>query len=327
MNVNVSCHLDPLALQEYIGQVFGSSYVVSGVSRMHGGAQKVVYKVDCTNGFSSVLYVWDLSMNFFQQEIEQNTINAGSYGSGLFASSNRFLKEHSIRTPALYDLNNDRTDYTFDYALVEYIDGQKAEAYFSHPDPEVKEHVLQQVGTLVTAMHNIKRNTFGAPEQHRNVRKTGQCHLMLQDNAKLQLAYAVQYIDLINTNKEKLLDKLDELAARIGPRTEYGLIHDELGPDHLLVNERLEPYLIDIEGVRFFDIEHEHSFLEFRFGEYYRYLQNDSLDPDRMRFYRFHHHIALISAGLKLLHRGYPDQQFSRNLSRYHTELAMRYIE
>ncbi|QSF47842.1 phosphotransferase [Paenibacillus tianjinensis] len=260
-----------------MGQVFGSSCVVSGVSRMHGGAQKVVYKVNCTNGFSCVLYVWDLPMNFFQQEIEQNTINAGSYGSGLFASSNRFLKEHSIRTPALYDLNNERMDYTFDYALVEYIDGQKAEAYFSHPDPEVKEHVLQQVGTLVTAMHNIKRNTFGAPEQHRNVRKPGQCHLVLQDNAKQQLAYAVQYIDLINTNIEKLLDK--------------------------------------------------HSFLEFRLGEYYRYLKNDSLDPDRMRFYRFHHHIALISAGLKLLHRGFPDQQFSRNLSRYHTELAMRYIE
>lgn len=68
MNVNVSCPLDPLALQEYIGQVFGSSYVVSGVSRMHGGAQKVVYKVDCTNGFSSVLYVWDLSMNFFSRK-------------------------------------------------------------------------------------------------------------------------------------------------------------------------------------------------------------------------------------------------------------------
>ncbi|MNB96342.1 Phosphotransferase enzyme family protein [compost metagenome] len=325
--MNVSCHLNPDALQNYVSEVLGSSYTVSGVSRMHGGAQKVVYKIDCTNGFSSVLYVWDLSMNFFQQEIEQNTLGAGSYGSGLFASGNRFLKEHSIRTPALYNLNNDRTDYTFDYALVEYIDGQKAEAYFSHPDPEVKEQVLRQVGALVTAMHGIKRDTFGAPEQPDRGHNTGQCHLVLQDNAKLQLAYAVQYIDLINTNKEKLLDKLVELAARISPRTEYGLIHDELGPDHLLVNERLEPYLIDIEGVRFFDIEHEHSFLEFRFGEYYRYLQNDSLDPDRMRFYRFHHHIALISAGLKLLHRGYPDQHFSRNLSRYHTELAMRYIE
>ncbi|WP_277468754.1 MULTISPECIES: phosphotransferase [unclassified Paenibacillus] len=310
-----------------MSKVFGSSYLISSVPRMHGGAQKVVYKVDCTNGFSCVLYVWDLAMNFFQQEIEQNNINAGSYGSGLFAASNRFLKEHSIRTPALYDLNNDRTDYKFDYALVEYIDGQKAEAYFSHPNPAVKEHVLQQIGTLVSAMHSIKRNTFGAPEQHYNEPNMDQCYLQLLENAKLQLAYAVQHIDLINTNKEKLLDKLNELADRIGPRSEYGLIHDELGPDHLLVNEKLEPYLIDIEGVRFFDIEHEHSFLEFRFGEYYRYLQNDSLDPDRMRFYRFHHHIALISAGLKLLHRGYPDQEFSRNLAKYHTELAIRYID
>ncbi|WP_342566473.1 phosphotransferase [Paenibacillus sp. FSL R7-0345] len=310
-----------------MSKVFGSSYLVSSVSRMQGGAQKVVYKVDCANGFSCVLYVWDLAMNFFQQEIEQNNINARSYGSDLFASSNRFLKEHSIRTPALYDLNNERTDYTFDYALVEYVAGQKAEAYFSHPNPAVKEHVLQQIGSLVNAMHSIKRNTFGAPEQHYNESNTGQCHLLLLENAKLQLAYAVQHIDVINANQEKLLDKLHELEEAIKPRSDYGLIHDELGPDHILVNDRLESYLIDIEGMRFFDIEHEHSFLEFRFNEHYRYLKNDYLDPDRLRFYRFHHHISLISGGLKLLHRGYPDQEFSRGLAKYHTELAMRYIE
>lgn len=66
--MNVSGHLNPDALQNYVSEVLGSSYTVSGVSRMHGGAQKVVYKIDCTNGFSSVLYVWDLSMNFFSRK-------------------------------------------------------------------------------------------------------------------------------------------------------------------------------------------------------------------------------------------------------------------
>ena len=56
-------------------------------------------------------------------------------------------------------------------------------------------------------------------------------------------------------------------------------LYMELGPDHVLINDKLEPYLIDIEGTEFFDIEHEHSFLQFRFGDYYRYLKNDTLDP------------------------------------------------
>lgn len=68
MNVNLSSHLDPDALQKYMSKVFGSSYLVSSVSRMQGGAQKVVYKVDCANGFSCVLYVWDLAMNFFNKK-------------------------------------------------------------------------------------------------------------------------------------------------------------------------------------------------------------------------------------------------------------------
>jgi hypothetical protein len=46
-----------------------------------------------------------------------------------------------------------------------------------------------------------------------------------------------------------------------------GFIHGELGPDHILVNESLTPFLIDIEWAMFFDIEHEHSFLELRFGD------------------------------------------------------------
>ena len=32
------------------------------------------------------------------------------------------------------------------------------------------------------------------------------------------------------------------------------LIHGELGPDHVLIDERGHPVIIDIEGVMFFDL-------------------------------------------------------------------------
>lgn len=146
-------------------------------------------------------------------------------------------------------------------------------------------------------------------------------------NAIIQLSYASEYIDVIRRNQGKLLDMLYNLESKIEPRSRYGYIHGELGPNHVLVTDQLEPCLIDIEGAGFYDIEHEHSFMEFRFGDFYRYLKNDNLDVNRKLFYQYHHHLSLISAGLKLVHRGYPDQQTAKGITDYHTRRALQFIE
>lgn len=323
--MDITCHLDKVDLQDYVWKVFGADYLVDNVSKMHGGAQKVVYKIDCSNGFSCVLYVWDLTMNYFQEEIACEDIHEKSYGSDLFELNNKYLTEHGIRTPALYDLNKERNLYPFDYALVEYIDGHKVEVYFHHSDSRVQDKMFQRLGEMLTSMHTTERHIYGKANQ--SGMNTGKCHLLQMENAKVQLSYASQHMDSIRFNQSKLLDTLYELESRIKTRTQYGFIHGELGPDHVLVNDRLEPYLIDIEGAMFFDIEHEHSFLEFRFGDFYRYLKNDTLDPYRMLFYRYHHHISVTSGGLKLLRRGFPDQQFAKQLAVHHSQCALRFIE
>lgn len=323
--MNFTNHLDPADLQDYVKNIFGSSYLVSKVTKMHGGAQKVVYKVDCSNGFSCVLYVWDLTMNYFQEEIENSEIHKQSYGAELFEINNKYLTQQGIQTPKLYCLNKERNRYPYDYALVEYVDGQKAEVYFHNPDKQVKENVLQRIGDMLTRLHNNVRDTYGKVNQDRV--NSGKCHHLQMNNARNGLAYACQYLDAIKVNHSKILEKMNDLESEIEHRSRYSFIHGELGPDHVLINEKLEPYLIDIEGAEYFDIEHEHSFLEFRFGEFYRYVQNDRLDPSRMLFYRFHHHISLISGGLKLLHRGFPNQKFARRLSEHHCRAVMRMIE
>lgn len=323
--MDTTCHMDSADLQDYIKKVFGTDYIVSNDSRMYGGAQKVVYKIDCVNGFSCVLYVWDLSHNYFKEEILNNDINRQSYGSDLFEMNNKYLLQHGIRTPLLYDLDKRKEQYPFDYALVEYVDGQKAEFYFEHPDSRVRDQVFQQVGDMITRMHSQVRPVYGKVYGN-EISTGGNCHHIQLENAKLQLSFASQHVESIQINQDKLLNIMYELESRIRPRHEYGFIHGELGPDHILVNDKLEPFLIDIEGGMFFDIEHEHSFLELRFGDFYRYVKNNAIDSDRMIFYRLHHHLSLISGGLKLLHRGFPDQAFAKGLIHYHTECAMKFI-
>lgn len=322
--MDIHCHLDYSDLKDYIGKVFGTGYLVANVSKIHGGAQKVVYKIDCSNGFSCVMYVWDLAANYFQEEEANNDINERSYGSVLFEINNKFLTQQGIRTPVLYDLNTERKHYPFDYALVEYVDGQKAEAYFHHTDSQVQDKLFQRLSDMLSSMHANERDVYG--KLNNNATYMEKCHLLQLKNTEVQLSYASHYIDSIRANQSKLLDTLYELESRIKPRTHYRFIHGELGPDHVLVNDKLEPVLIDIEGAMFFDIEHEHSFLALRFGQYYRFLKNNTLDPNRMSFYRFHHHVSLTSGGLKLLHRGFPDQQFAKSLVDYHAKCALQFI-
>lgn len=323
-----TCHLDQADVQECVKKVFGNGYVVADVTKMQGGAQKAVYRIDCYNGFVCVLYVWDITMNYFQEEITRKHVHERSFGAHSFGTNNRFLKEHGISTPALYELqvHTEQSRYPFDYALVEYIEGQKADAYIEHPDQRVQDEVLERLGDMIAGMHANQRQTYGKPGQGEE-RRLERCHLMQLDNAKEQLAYIVLHHAAIRDNYDRLLAVLDELESRIDSRKRYGYIHGELGPDHVLVTDRLTPYLIDIEGAQFFDIEHEHTFLEFRFGEHYRYFRRNGLDPNRMSFYRLHHYISLTSGGLKLLHRGFPDQVFARDLADYHARNTLRFME
>jgi hypothetical protein len=320
-----NCHLDQSDLQEYMEKVFGVSYLVSSVNQMHGGAQKVVYKVDCSNGFSCVLYVWDLTMNYFQEEVEHGNIHEQSYGGDLFEMNNNYLSQQGIQTPLLYDLNRERNRYPYDYALVEYVNGQKAENYFQHADSYVKDKVFQRIGNMLTDMHATERNIYGKVNQ--SMRNEVKCHQLLKRNAKKDLDFARQHLDSIRFYYSQLLDALYMLESKIEPRSRYGFIHGELGPDHILINDNLEPYFIDIEGAEFFDIEHEHSYLQLRFGDYYRYLKNENLDHNRMLFYRYHHHISLTAGGLKLLHRGFPDQQFAKDLANHHSRCALHFFK
>lgn len=321
----VSCHLEQADLRECIKKTFGESYVIANVVKLHGGAQKVVYRIDCDNGFSCLLYVWDISLNYFQEEIENEDIHRQSYGSQLFENNNKYLTEQGIRTPALYTINKERLRYPFDYALVEYIRGDPAETYFHHVDSHVRQSLFERIGDMLRRMHTNERRFYGKVYS-RDINESP-CHLPQLVNAEKQLAYASQYIDGLRNNQGKLLDALDKLESAIKPRTTYRYIHGELGPDHILVNEKLEPYLIDIEGAQFFDIEHEHSFLEFRFGQFYSYMKNDCLDHSRILFYKLHHHLSLASGGLKLLHRGFPNQTFAKGLAEYHSKCALQFLQ
>jgi hypothetical protein len=297
------CLLGMEYLKQLTRETFGANYIINRVDNRHGGAQKVVYKISCSNGFVYMLYIWDLVNNYFQEEIEKLPDNERSYGCELFELNQGYLCKHGIHTPAIYYLNKERIIYPFDFALVEYVDGRDATHYLK-ADAAIKEEVFGRIGSMLAQMHSLQRSTYGNLLNRRNA--TGSCHAQELEHAELHLAYAAEHITAFKDNFIKLQEKINELAAGV---------------------ERLEPYLIDIEGSMYYDLEYEHSFLEFRFGDAYSFLRNNELDRARMLFYKLHHHLSCTAGGLKLIHRGFPNQKLAKGIVEHNYRSSLKYIE
>jgi hypothetical protein len=318
-------HISLFDLSEHIQDLFGGNYKVLSILNMHGGAQKVVYKVECTHGFTCMLYVWDESMNYFQEEKLKSEMFFDSNGAELFEYNNLYLLRQGIRTPKIYLINKEKNRYPFDYAIVECIRGGNLEQYF-HREHTVKDKVLKNFAEMLEKMHSIRASNYGKLK-HNDDLSSDRCEMIVFKNTIEELLHISEHVERIAVNKDRLVDVLNELFSEIKIRDEYGVIHGELGPDHVLVDENLETYLIDIEGTMFFDVEFEHSFLQFRFGDCYAYLINKDLDPDRLLFYKLCHHISCTCGGLKLLQRDFPNKALAQEIFESNCNRALKFLD
>ncbi|MGW1757875.1 hypothetical protein [Streptomyces mirabilis] len=117
------------------------------------------------------------------------------------------------------------------------------------------------------------------------------------------------------------------LAETVRPRGRVGLVHGELGPDHVLVDEHGHPALIDIEGLLYFDAEWEHVFLRQRFQDDYAALRAEGLDEDRLRLYRLAMHLSLVAGPLRLLDGDFPDPEFMRAIAEHSVGQTLTLLE
>ncbi|GAA3713694.1 hypothetical protein GCM10022224_094110 [Nonomuraea antimicrobica] len=109
----------------------------------------------------------------------------------------------------------------------------------------------------------------------------------------------------------------------MAPRTEYAVVHGELGPDHVLVDADGNPVLIDIEGLMYFDVEWEHVFLRIRLHDGYGPLQADGLDEDRLALYMLAQRLSLTAGPLRLLDGDFPDRAFMADIAEHNLQHAL----
>jgi hypothetical protein len=166
-------------------------------------------------------------------------------GSGLFETAHALLGRLGVRTPRIYLLDRSRASLPADIALVEDVRGGTLEAQLELGLPGAG-HAMARLGSALQVMHHHRSPIFGrpaadgggvgiaplagAPEPGGGQRS---CEHIVLDRALADLADAAGRVGRIAAARGPLEQAVRGLAAEVQPRIQYGLIHGELGPDHV----------------------------------------------------------------------------------------------
>lgn len=308
----------------------GSDRRVVDVERFASGSKKGVYRLTFDDASSIALYVWHPDENFWPAAppVDPDDPFTDATGVELFEAAYRRLAAIGVGTPAVYVIDRGRALYPADFALVEDVRGGKLDDLIER-DRAAADRPLAMLRDALAAMRQDVSTSFGkvaAVETGNGVTNRAASDVILR-RALGHLGEAAGYEPRIGAAQRALEAKLRDLAGAVRPRSKHGLLHGELGADHVMLDATGAPLLIDIEGLAYFDIEWEYVFLKLRLGENYAAVAVDDLDPDRMRFYQLAHHLSLIAGPLRIATVGdFHDVAFMRMVAAAHTDRALAYV-
>ncbi|MGW1094233.1 phosphotransferase family protein [Streptomyces sp. NPDC002455] len=316
------------AVSGIVRDALGAGARVVGMDRLRGGSRKGVYRVhvEGSRAASVIVYSWAEAENFWPAGEGADTVSpfAAVSGLGPFLAAQRKLERLGVEVPGVLLADDSRRGYPADVAVVEDVAGGTLEALL-RTDPERASHVVSDLATMLDVMHQQHSPRYGrVGVLERGEGASGvSCEQVVLERAVGDLAEAAERAPVIRAAWTRLHDRLQELAARVSPRTEHGLVHGELGPDHVLVDTSGRPVLIDIEGLMFFDVEWEHVFLQLRFGEQYPTLSRPGLDPARLGLFMLAMRLSLVAGPLRLLDGDFPDRKVMQGIAEHNAVEAL----
>jgi hypothetical protein len=319
---------DSEALSGIVHEAMGGETRVVGVDRLRGGSKKGVYRVHTSGSHAAsvIVYSWAENENFWPTAEAIDPAHPFAPASGLvpFLAAQRRLDGLGVRVPGVLLADDSRRRYPADVAVVEDVADGTLEALLE-TDPARASHALSELAAMLDVMHQQHSQHYGRVDVlARGDKASGDsCEQLVLERSTDDLAEAAERDPSIGAAAASLHDRLQELAARVAPRTQHGLIHGELGPDHVLVDACGHPVLIDIEGLMFFDVEWEHVFLQLRFGNQYPALSRPGLDPARLDLYMLAMRLSLVAGPLRLLDGDFPHRTVMQEIAEHNAKEAL----
>jgi Phosphotransferase enzyme family len=305
----------------------GSDRKINGVTRLAGGSTKGVYRLTLDDQTSAIAYLWEASENYWPPASNENDVAdpfSPGVGLDLFAAGRSRLAALGLRVPEIYLLDRDRAYYRADIAILEDFPGEDLLAFWER-DPEAAEPTLARLRAGLAAMRAYRGP---APGKVSFIDAGGTPRWPTSEEAVLALGLRcvaeAERDRRIFDNRERLNDRLRELAATIRPRTEYSVVHGELGLDHVLVDADGNPVIIDFEDLKYFDVEWEHVHMQVRMGrDWARTVGADDLDEDRLALYMLAQRLFLVAGPMRLLEGDFPDRAFMRSIIEHNLTQAL----
>jgi aminoglycoside phosphotransferase (APT) family kinase protein len=322
---------DAASLRPVVRAAFGRDRSPLRVERLSGGSKKGAYRLTMNEGSTALLYAWDDSEDYWQGVLPEDADDPAdpfSHASGLalFEAAARRLASAGVRCPELLFTDRSGVLYPAEIAVVEDVAGGSLEALLEK-DPVAAERPMSVLADWLAAMAAVRCLSHGKVAfVDAGGRSAGtSCERVMLDRALAQLAEIAGRDRRAADAQGRLKEALHSLAAPVGPRAASALIHGELGPDHVLLDRRGEPVLIDIEGAMYFDVEVEHVWMRMRFGAHYAKLSQDGLDEDRLRFYQLCMHLDLVAGPLRIAGTSHPEREWFRGVAEHHLQRALRF--
>ena len=232
-------HLSAEDLADVVRHAFAGKRTLTGIDRLRGGTKKGVYRLVLDDGTTSLVYIWNDAEDYWPAAgtpgpSDTSGLFAHASGADLFQTAHQALSAAGVRVPRVYLLDRSRSLLAGDIAVVEDIRGGSLEALM-HTDPERAARVLARLGPALRAMHTEHHDRYGRPGQGTPAALPVE-QLVLQ-RALAHLSEAARRVERIAAVEQQLGAILRERCAVLTPRTRFSLIHGELGPDHVLVDE------------------------------------------------------------------------------------------
>ncbi|WP_202867485.1 phosphotransferase [Kribbella pittospori] len=297
------------------------------VERLTGGTTKGVYRLTMDDATTAIAYLWNEAENYWPAtDWDGDLANPFSPGRGLdlYETVHARLDALGLRVPIVYLTDRDRTHYPADIAIVEDFPGDDLEERFVK-DPRAVESTMDRLREALETMRVYRAPTYGkiAHIDRGGTPRGSSCEGVVLEFALRCVGQAAERDPRVAKARDRLEERLRELAAAVQPRTEYSVVHGELGLGHVMVDRDGVPVLIDVEEMMYFDVEWEHAFMRNILGDDYPQVAVPDLDEDRLALYTLAEHISLTAGPLRLLDGDYPNRAFMQRIIEYNLGQAL----
>lgn len=282
---------------------------ILNIDEIRGGISKQVYKITTQTG-KFILYIW---LRPYEGKMTENQTKGMEYlfpdGFKYFIHNTKLLNDIKVRVPYIVSARH-YDEGGFDYAIVECFKGHSLDEYIRNGGDA--RAISDKIAEIMNRMAVKKRDFYGSPVETtpNNI-----------SAAQLAFNFYTEELDIaskIDNEVKALQSKLIHLMRQKMSETDenqtqkFSLVHGELTPPHVFILNNGDIGFIDIEAIKYFDIEYDWAVIDNIYGNKITLPAN--IDFKKLEFYKMCLKIGYVSGSTDYLVHIDSNNQMFKNI-------------